>query len=306
MQRTSRLAAVLPGILFFARPSRRPEARGVPGHATRPKPSPNTSLRPMRGTSADVGSAGVSEFSAPPRAVVIRDDVIVKTQGPEASRRERLRTQAGHIVGEQTGLFVVPRIITFDDARGQLVFERLPVFGLQEALADRNRGLVILERVAHALAAIHRGMASGGKAAKAGVPLHGDFGLTNVLYLPASDRLAIIDWANAEWIGFDGDYGPPELDVAVFLTSMFHRRAFYPRQVASRHEVARHFLATYASVSPHGLDLTALRSIVTGITPAFIRLTRRLRGSLRALAYRHSMIDLDLFLRRAARTPTQL
>lgn len=229
---------------------------------------------------------------------MIRDDVIVKTQGTDASRRERLRTQAGHLVGQETGLFVVPRIIDFDDARGQLIFERLPVIGLQEALSERDRGLAMLERVARALAAIHRVMARSNEASETGVPLHGDYALTNVLYLPASDRLVVIDWANAEWSGHQADCGPAELDVAMFLISLFHRRIFYPRQVASRHEVARHFLATYASAAPLGLDLTALRAIVTRLTPSFNRMTRRLQGNLRALGYRHSMIDLELFLRR--------
>jgi tRNA A-37 threonylcarbamoyl transferase component Bud32 len=235
---------------------------------------------------------------APGRAVLVGDSVVVKTQETTTSRRERIRTQAASLVAEQTGLFVVPKIISFDDAQGQIVFERLPITGLHEILRDRDQGLVMMQRMAEALAATHGRMVISETAPKGWVPLHGDFALTNVLHLPGADRLAIIDWANAEWTGFDGDYGPPELDVAVFLTSLFHRRAFYPRQVASRHEVARHFLATYASRSPHGLDLAALRSIVTGIMPAFIRLTRRLRGPLRALAYRHSMIDLELFLRR--------
>jgi hypothetical protein len=238
------------------------------------------------------------ESTTPARVVLVSDDVVVKTQDTQASRRERIRTQAGSVVAEETGLFIVPKIISSDDARGQIVFERLPLIGLHESLVDRDHGLVIMQRVAKMLAAIHGRMARSENAPEGWVPLHGDFALTNVLRLTGSDRLAIIDWANAEWIGHQADYGPAELDVAVFLTSLFHRRVFYPRQVASRHELARYFLATYASVSPHGLDVNALRSIVTRITPAFIRLTRRLRGNLRALGYRHSMIDLELFLRR--------
>jgi tRNA A-37 threonylcarbamoyl transferase component Bud32 len=238
------------------------------------------------------------EYTAPARAVLVSGDVVIKTQATEASRQERLRTQAGSLVAEHTGLFVVPKIISFDDARGQIIFERLPLTGLQETLADRDHGLVTMQRVAEVLAAIHGRMGRSETAPEGWVPLHGDFALTNVLHLSGSDRLAVIDWANAEWIGHQGDHGPAELDVAVFLTSLFHRRVFYSRQVASRHEVARHFLATYASISPRGLDLTALRAIVTRITPAFIRVTRRLRGTMRALGYRHSMIDLELFLRR--------
>jgi len=253
------------------------------------------------------------ESSAVARAVSIRGDVVVKTQEPGASRRERLRTMAGRTVAQQTGLFVVPEIITFDDALGEIAFERLPLAGLHEALSDRDRSVEIVGRVARALAAIHGRMqwserdtrihpdGLGISTKRELVPLHGDFGLTNVLYLPASDRIAIIDWSNAEWIGVDADLGAPEIDVAVFLTSLFYRRVFGPWPVARRHEVARHFLATYASASPHGLEIGTLRAVVAATTPAVVRLTRRLRGNLRALGYRHAMIDLAFFLWRLSR-----
>ncbi len=217
------------------------------------------------------------------------------------------------MVGEQTGLFVVPEIITFDDERGEIAFERLPLTGLHQVLADSNRSVEIAGRVAGVLAAIHGGMqwserdtrihpgGMGISPQRERVPLHGDFGLTNVLYLAASDRIAVIDWSNAEWIGVDADLGAPEIDVAVFMISLFHRRPFGPWPVARRHEVARHFLAMYGSASPHGLDIATLRAVVTAITPAFVQMTRRLKGNLRALAFRHGMIDLACFLRGLSR-----
>ena len=244
------------------------------------------------------------------RAVSLQGDVIVKIQEPAASRRERLRTLAGTKVGQQTGLFVVPEIVSFDDARGEIVFERLHLVGLQEALSDRARSMELVGRAAGALAAIHARMESSETATRTNagtmgisphreiVPLHGDFGVTNVLYLPNSDRIAIIDWANAAWIGIDADLGAPEFDVAVFLMSLFHRRLFGPWPIARRHAVARHFLASYASASRYGLDLDSLTAIVAATTPRFNQQVRRLKGSLRALAYRHNMLDLYFFLRR--------
>ena len=55
--------------------------------------------------------------SSAARVVSIRRDIVVKTQEPGASRRERLRTLAGREVGLRTGLLVVPEIVSFDDAR---------------------------------------------------------------------------------------------------------------------------------------------------------------------------------------------
>jgi hypothetical protein len=247
------------------------------------------------------------------RSVSLRDNMVVKVQEPSASRRERLRTLAGRKVGQETGLFVVPEIVSFDDARGEIVFERLHLTKLREVLSDRGRGMEVLGRAAKVLAAIHGRMepgegarrtlagAPGGSARRDLVPLHGDFVVFNILFLPASDRMVVIDWANADWIGVDADLGAPEIDIAVFLISLFHRRAFGPWPVAGRHEVARHFLTTYETASPYGLDIGCLRAIVAAITPSFIQQTRRARGRLRALGYRHGMVDLDLFLRRLSR-----
>jgi tRNA A-37 threonylcarbamoyl transferase component Bud32 len=247
------------------------------------------------------------------RALWFGSDTVVKTQEPAASRRERLRTLAGEKVSQQTGLFVVPKIVRFDDAAGEIVFQRLHLAGLREALSDHSRGLEMAGRVARVLAAIHGLMKpdEGATTTNAGemginpqrdvVPLHGDFGVSNVLYLPTSDRIVVIDWSNADWTGVKADRGAPEIDVAIFVRSLFHRSLLDRTPASHRHNVARHFLATYASVSPHGLDVASLKAFVAATGPAFIQLTRRCKGALRALGYRHAMVDLSFFLRRLSR-----
>ncbi|MEO8090729.1 MAG: hypothetical protein ABI703_10570, partial [Gemmatimonadales bacterium] len=119
-----------------------------------------------------------------------------------------------------------------------------------------------------------------------------------VLFHADSDRMVVIDWANADWVGFDADIGAPEIDVGVFLISLFHRRPFGPWPIARRHALARHFIETYTGAAPRGLDLASLNAVMAAITPAFVRLTRRQKGSLRGLAYRYGLMDLSFFLRR--------
>jgi hypothetical protein len=235
------------------------------------------------------------------RAVSIRADVVVKVQEPEGSRRERLRTLAGGEVGRATGLFVVPDIVAFDDARGELSFRRLQLMSFRQALSQTGRSMELADRAGRALAAIHGGMQSGAKASGSVarlVPLHGDFGMRNVFWLADSQALAIIDWSNADWTGVDADVGVPEIDLAVFLISLFHRRIFGPWPIAQRHQVARRFLSAYSTAAPYGLDVEVLRSVVAGMSPAFIRMNRRRKGSLHALGCRHALIDLKFFLRR--------
>lgn len=248
------------------------------------------------------------------RAILVRGDLVIKIQEPGASRRERLRTLAGREVGQQTGLFVVPEIVSFDDSRGEIVFQRLRLTtGLRPALSESGQSMELVSRAAEALAAIHGQMKSSEGAIRISssemgispgrelVPLHGDFGMRNIFCLPDTDGIALIDWANADWIGLDADLGPPEIDLAVFLLSFFNRRVFGPWPVSRRHEVARHFLATYASASPNGLDLDTLRAIVAVLTPGFTQKIRRRKGRLYTLSCRHAMIDLGLFLRRLSR-----
>lgn len=243
------------------------------------------------------------------RAVTVEGDVVIKLQEPAVSRRERVRTEAGRTVGQQTGLFVVPKILSFDDSRGEIVFERLTMTAFRRALSGGNQGMELVHRMAMALAAIHGrlelpdvldGGSPGGlrPSDRRSVPLHGDFGMRNIFYIPSTDRLVLIDWMNADWTAVDADLGPPELDLAVFLVSLFHRRVFGPFPISSRHDLACRFLATYAAASPAGLDFPTLHTMVARISPAFTQMVRRRKGHLQALAYRHAMVDLDLFLKR--------
>jgi tRNA A-37 threonylcarbamoyl transferase component Bud32 len=244
------------------------------------------------------------EFSKAGRAITLLDDAVVKVQEPGASRRERLRTLAGQKVGRQTGLFVVPEIVSFDDSRGEIVFERLRMTALREVAANPSRSMELVGRAAEILAAIHRHMeSSDGAISSSAVPLHGDFGLRNLFHLHESDRIVVIDWANTDWLGIDADFGAPEIDVATFLVSLFFRRVLGPWQISRRHELAHHFLSTYASASPCGLDIDTLSAVASEAIPGLNRQLRRRKGRLRALGYRPGMIDLQFFLRRLSRRP---
>jgi hypothetical protein len=242
------------------------------------------------------------------RSVSVQGDTVVKIQDPDSSRRERLRTSAGAAVAQRSGLFVVPEILSYDDDRGEIVFRRLNLTGLREVLSRSKNSADLIARAARSLAAIHTQMASGERVAGTPesqgaptsglVPLHGDFSMRNLFFIEASNSIAIIDWSNAGWIDYEGDWGCPEIEVAVFLMSFFNRRLLGPWPVPHRHDLARHFLTTYASTSVLGLDLAALARIVAAKRPNYERQTRRRAGYLRALGYRHNAVDLTRFLRR--------
>ena len=252
-----------------------------------------------------------------PRAVTTRGDLVIKIQDPQVSRRERLRTLAAREVAQQSGLFRVPEIVSFDDDRGEIVFERLSLIGLRQALAQSGRGAELVERAARALGAVHGKMRPGEEASvvqpgapgcsgSVSVSLHGDYGMRNIFQLAGSTEIAIIDWANADWIGIDADVGPPEIDLTVFLVSFFHRRILGAWPFSQRRTLARHFLKTYAAAAPFGVNIDRVRSTVASLSPAFAQMIRERKGSLHALGSRHAMIDLDFFLRSLSRTNQRL
>ena len=61
-------------------------------------------------------------------------------------------------MGRKTGLFTVPRILAFDDALGQITFERLQLENVRHLLSNGQQGPELLEQTGRALAAIHGGM----------------------------------------------------------------------------------------------------------------------------------------------------
>jgi hypothetical protein len=246
------------------------------------------------------------DFFTAPRAVSVEGERVIKIQEPRASHKERLRTEAGREVGQRTGLFIVPEIVAFDDAGGKIVFERLQLTGIRQMLSNSTESMDLAGKAAEALAAIHRQMepAAGAResapeTARFGrrpVPLHGDFGMRNIFCLPDGSDIVLIDWSNADWIGTDADLGAPELDIAVFLISLFHHRVLGPWPVQRRHELAHQFLQIYATSTAHGVDIDALRAVIRAVKPGFQQRTRRRKGNLRALAYGYGMFDLNRFL----------
>src|SRR3954449_2095108 len=150
------------------------------GHVRNPKPVSLT--RPRSG-----------------RAVSVRGDQVVKNQPPGESRRERLRTEAGGEVGRKTGLFTVPRILAFDDARGEITFERLQLENIRRLLSEGQQGPELLERIGRALAAIHGGMKiadgatvqrdPGADTNRQPVPLQGAFGIRKAFCWPRAGAL---------------------------------------------------------------------------------------------------------------------
>jgi len=129
-------------------------------------------------------------------------DRVVKRQHPKLSRIELRRTRLGAQIAEDCGLFDVPEILSHNDDEGELVFTYVDQAKTPGQYLRIRPDMPLMKRVGQALGRIHElGAASCG----GDVFWHGDYGVGNVLYSESSDRITVIDWANAKWI-----HEPPE------------------------------------------------------------------------------------------------
>lgn len=241
--------------------------------------------------------------------VVVRDDCVVKRQCPGESRLERIRAERGARIGRACGGFVVPAIRSFDDSRGEIVFERLRgVESLQNLLPESPRAEHLARLAGAALAAIHSEIlveddeldVADATADEEKVLLHGDFACGNLLYSESRDELAIIDWSVAHWMEERSalHVGPAAIDLSVFLVSLFYRRPLGPSLIPDPERLGRVFLETYGRLLAGTLRLEDLRSRISGIARRYASWRFEKGGPLHFISYYPSIWRLLRFVRR--------
>ncbi len=153
-----------------------------------------------------------------------------KVGPPSVLRVEVEKSRRAGQIGEDSGLFRVPRILGFDSEAGVLEFERIPrltTFGTAVA-----RGLAgcdeLATRAGRALAWTHRSLALDDEMriplpdqwmgdARKSVFIHGDFTSNNVCIDESDMSLVVVDWSAAPLVDRYPTYGPPEFDVICFV-----------------------------------------------------------------------------------------
>ena len=237
---------------------------------------------------------GASGSSA---SIELAEFEFIKRQAPALSALERLRTEAGRRVAERCGLFSVPAILGYDDAAGQIRFERLRgLVSFKETIGRADDPAALARRVGSALAAIHdqleappspqtlSGETLGVSFRSDPIPLHGDFGPGNILVEPGTLEIAIVDWSSPLWIGQEITAGPASLDLAVFLISLFELRPFDPTGLENPAAVAQGFLDAYAEACSRGLDLEDLRTGTRALQTLYLKKMLPLKGVIGTVA----------------------
>ena len=183
------------------------------------------------------------------RSVEVCSDRLIKRQRPLYSRLERERSDIGASIGKSCGLFDVPDVLSFDDAVGEIAFRFKPdAIPLKKYLV-KNPCAELAERCGRALAYIHLANPT---IDDGSVFFHGDYGLGNLLYTEREDRLTIVDWSNAHWLGVPPGqaYGPAGLDLGIAILSLFHCLFLRGSRIPVPGLLGVAFLRGYALIRP--------------------------------------------------------
>ena len=200
-------------------------------------------------------------------------DLVRKTGESSLLAIEAAKASRGLDIGKDSGLFRVPKVVSFDAEAGRLDFECLSsLLTLLDLAVHRDRRLTgLLEKAGRALAAVHEKLTLP-ETMKYTLPsqwlgpseqnvfIHGDFACINVCYHERSDELVIVDWSAAPLVGRTPTFGSRYFDILMFISSLFHGAPC--REVLSWDApgMSRAFLGGYRSASPN-ITLSGMKDL---------------------------------------------
>lgn len=237
--------------------------------------------------------------------VEFRNGIVRKHQDSYRASIELLKTRVARDNLTPATPFRIPSIHAFDIKAGWIDFECIPnVCTLQHALsvsADA-KAIGLVERAARGLAMIHQIPPVTGYPASPtpnvlgewGVEqafVHSDFSVKNILYETAADELYVIDWSPPPWLEGPLVNGARELDLGVFLLSMFLRRPFEPDRIPNPRRLMKAFVEAYCQTAAYSLDLDGFQTYFTRLSSRFVRASRDLRGTLPIMARYPSVLS---------------
>jgi tRNA A-37 threonylcarbamoyl transferase component Bud32 len=165
----------------------------------------------------------------------INGNIVHKHVPSDLLHIELEKTKQAKLIGEQNDLFYVPGIIGFDEKESCIDYEYLSGLDtIQDIAVSRNPQLMnILQRVGKALASVHNKLvlpedmknllpSKWTPFTDDNVFLHGDFTGKNVCYHKATDRIVLLDWSTARFVGQRCTFGSRYFDIAWFIYFLFY------------------------------------------------------------------------------------
>lgn len=232
-------------------------------------------------------------------------NVVRKTGDPAKLAVEAEKARRAAVIGQQSGLFYVPEVSSFDERRGVLETERIVGYEQLMRFAIRHdpRLPSLCARAGEALGAVHEALELApelktsfdlplGGSSGENVFLHGDFNGANVGYDSRNDRLVIIDWSAAPVLPDTGTFGSRYFDLAWFACFFY----LQPRPTLRWRPNAclRAAVGSYELAVGAAFDPTAFERFRRAFNPTLYGVWRRQH------ARRHAWMKFPLWVRRKA------
>lgn len=215
--------------------------------------------------------------------LVFTENTVVKYQSVKKTHVEMIKSKQAAAIGNDTGLFSVPRIISHDSVKGSITFERFyGLRDLRETLLEFPSSDELLIRLGKVLAIIHNQLRLPEDLATAvsdtelklrtrPVFIHGDFSYINIFYSQDRDEFVIIDWSTTTWLGNDGTVGPCYIDLGIFIKSLFTRHLFIHSSIKNLEDLCLLFLKSYRLESKAGFCLEEFKCYFRAILGKYMK-----------------------------------
>ena len=183
------------------------------------------------------------------------EDTVTKTAAPDLMRVEVEKTRRALAISKDCGLFRVPEVLHYNEAKGVAILERLDVKPVSKAVPWGEKRCALAKNLGAALAIIHRELTL---PADMRIPLpqefafphdevflHGDLSVDNVCVGDSRRPIAIVDWQMTPVCGGRATYGTRYFDIFWFISNLINRpytRFLYSNPVAP---VARALMESY-------------------------------------------------------------
>lgn len=156
---------------------------------------------------------------------------VTKSAEPDLMRIEVEKTRRAFQISRDCGLFRVPEVLDYDDAKGVAVFERIErIQPIQNFIFRTKQVKPLMETLGCALAIIHRRLTLPYEMTITLPPefdlpgtevfLHGDFNGYNVCFEPQSSMIVVLDWQMTAIHGGHATYGTRFFDIIWFVNYM--------------------------------------------------------------------------------------
>lgn len=241
------------------------------------------------------------------------NDVVIKSGPVDAMRVEVAKTERAHAIGQECGLFRVPQVKDFIEAKGQIVFERIPdIQRITQRIAFGCDNEPLIARIGECLAVIHQRLRLPSditirlRPALIGpephVFLHGDFGLDNIC-ISNSNKLVIVDWQTSKLHGGRATYGTCYFDLTWFLTNLFYLRSrgrqyWFCRSVSGLPEL---LVESYLTHMPSARDGERLGTYLDQVFRAMVAVRKKHYTWRRRSRLMFSLPQYKRFIRRCYR-----